>query len=138
MAFQSDDGIIFVPGLFGFGSFGPKDKPILRYFQFVLDAMEKNLGCLKSRSYFHEPPPTGPLDLRVNSLARAIDEILHVGFPFSKFKPKRLHLIGHSTGGLDIRLLLNERYSRFGGPTASERAAFLPYIASAVSISAPF
>lgn len=139
MPFQEKDGIIFVPGLFGFGSFGPTDAPVLQYFRQVAVTLEqqKEVGSLAGRHLFHEPPPTGPLSARVDSLAKIIDEILVVGFPKSKFIPERLHLIGHSTGGLDIRLLLNERYNRWGGPTASEKAALRERVASAVTISSP-
>jgi hypothetical protein len=117
--------ILFVPGFFGFGAFGHPDRPLVEYFARVEEALLKaHLRPL--RFAVHQPPPAGSLAERVRSLHLKASELLQQG-------AARLHLVGHSTGGLDARLLANPRYGAL-----PERGDLLRKIASVVTISAPF
>jgi hypothetical protein len=105
---------------------------------------------LKEPAYFivaHEPPPTGSLDSRVASLAELAGKLLR-GDPLphdarlktgQRFVAERLHLVGHSTGGVDARLFANSRYTWTGAPTsAKERQDLVDRIGTIVTLSAPF
>lgn len=138
MTIENGDVIVFIPGLLGFGAFGRKGAPVIEYFYHVMDTLETATGVpgLAQRCYVHEPPPTGPLAERVSSLARTVDWLLTSG-PIELGPAKRVHLVGHSTGGLDARLFVNRRYPRIAGPTASDQSALLKHIGSVVTLSAP-
>src|SRR5919204_2125654 len=117
--------VLFVPGFFGFGSFGHPDRPLIEYFARVEDAMLRaHLRPL--RFAVHEPPPAGSIADRVRSLYSRASELLAAG-------ATRLHLVGHSTGGLDVRLLAHPRYS-----AVPERADLIARIGSVITVSAPF
>ncbi len=138
MTVEADDAIVLVPGLLGFGQFGPRHAPLVRYFDRVVEALERRLPAgLARRCLHHEPPPTGPLVERVESLARAIEHLLTHGFDDGRPAPRRVHLIGHSTGGLDARLLLNEAHALLGGPSAAERRALRARVGAVVALSSP-
>jgi triacylglycerol lipase len=137
MAVQSGDVIVLVPGLLGFGSFGPKGAPVISYFRHVQAELERvlqsELGLASlPRFHVHEPPPTGPLALRVASLAGALEQLLAESSPEA-----RCHVIGHSTGGVDARLLVNLEYLPEGGPSRAEKERLRARIASVISIAAP-
>ena len=117
--------VLFVPGFFGFGAFGHPDRPLVEYFARVEDALLR-AHVRPLRFAVHEPPPAGSLAERVRSLHLKVLELASQGMT-------RLHLVGHSTGGVDARLFANERYS--GLP---ERGELLKLIASVITISAPF
>jgi triacylglycerol lipase len=117
--------VLFVPGFFGFGSFGHLDRPLIEYFARVEDALLR-AHVRPLRFAVHEPPPAGPLAERVRSLHVRAAEILRDG-------ATRLHLVGHSTGGLDARLLAHPRYAAL-----PERADLIARIGSLTTLSAPF
>src|SRR5437016_3171516 len=122
----------------GFGSFGSKDQPRISYFDNVIHAIEAALGTsLEGRCAVHEPPPTGPLERRVDSLYQQVDEVLTHGFRGGKDAIRRVHIVGHSTGGLDARLLLNRFYRWYAGPSAAEREKLTSRVATVVTVSAP-
>jgi hypothetical protein len=73
----------------------------------------------------HEPPPAGSLAERARSLHARAGEILRQG-------AERLFLVGHSTGGLDARLLAHPLYQALPA-----RAALIARIAAVVTLSAP-
>lgn len=139
MSVNPSDTIVLVPGLLGFGSFGPKgEPPKLSYFRHVCEALAhvltRDLGLPgPPRFHVHEPPPTGPLSERVASLWQAIDRILTLDVS----PGSRVHIIGHSTGGLDARLLVNPRYAPSLGPTSAEKQAIVARLGGVVSLSAP-
>ncbi|MFO0551729.1 MAG: hypothetical protein U0271_25310 [Polyangiaceae bacterium] len=135
MTLPSNEGVVFIPGLMGFGRFGSAAAPVIQYFDHVLDDFD--VPDIRERCIFHEPPPTGSLSARVSSLARALDQALSSSPRRGRPPPTKWHLVGHSTGGLDARLLVNRLYSGIGGPTASEKAPLLARIGNVVSISAP-
>ena len=114
--------VILVPGLFGFAHIGDID-----YFASVTPILSKRTGI--------EPealptPPTGPLWRRVNRLYEKVREEIKSG-------STPVHIVGHSTGGLDARLLVDPRYLWPGGPTGAERVSFFDSIGSVVSLSGP-
>jgi triacylglycerol lipase len=117
--------VLFVPGFFGFGSFGHPDRPLIEYFARVEDALLR-AHVRPIRFAVHQPPPAGSLANRVRSLHLRAAQVLADG-------ASRLHLVGHSTGGLDARLLAHPRYS--GLP---ERADLIARIGSVITLSAPF
>jgi pimeloyl-ACP methyl ester carboxylesterase len=119
------DVALFVPGFFGFGAFGHPDRPLVEYFARVEDALLR-AHVRPLRFAVHQPPPAGSIEERVRSLHLKASELVQQG-------ATRLHLVGHSTGGVDARLLANDRY---GGLPA--RAELLSKIASVITISAPF
>src|SRR5437763_16642078 len=117
--------VVFVPGFFGFGSFGHPDRPLIEYFARVEDALLR--GHLRPlRFVVHQPPPAAPVADRVRSLHAKVAELIGAG-------ATRLHLAGHSTGGVDVRLLAHPLYS--GVP---ERAEMIRRVASVITVSAPF
>src|ERR1700730_16098668 len=95
--------VLFVPGFFGFGSFGHPDRPLIEYFARVEDALLR-AHVRPARFAVHQPPPAGSLADRVRSLHGRAAELLREG-------ATRLHLVGHSTGGLDARLLAHPLYT---------------------------
>ncbi|MFN2547607.1 MAG: esterase/lipase family protein, partial [Myxococcales bacterium] len=95
--------VVFVPGFFGFGAFGHPDRPLIEYFARVEDALLR-AHVRPMRFAVHQPPPAGSLAERVRSLHDRIAELIAAG-------ARKLHLVGHSSGGLDARLLANEKYS---------------------------
>src|SRR6267142_1270641 len=117
--------VLFVPGFFGFGSFGHPDRPLIEYFARVEDALLR-AHVRPIRFAVHQPPPAGSLANRVRSLHLKAAQVLREG-------ASRLHLVGHSTGGLDARLLAHPRYT--GLP---ERGDLIARIASVITLSAPF
>jgi len=88
--------IFLIPGFFGFAHLGDFAYwgPVLRQLGTLLDeaGMPAEIHCVKSL-------PTASLRARTRSLLEAIAE--------ARLGPEAsIHLIGHSTGGLDARLLL--------------------------------
>lgn len=117
--------IVFVPGFFGFGEFGHPDRPLIEYFARVEEALLRaHLRPL--RFAVHQPPPAASVAERVRSLHGKVTELVTAG-------ATRLHLIGHSTGALDARLVAHPGYKAL-----PERADLIKRIASVVTISAPF
>ena len=111
--------IVFIPGFFGFGSFGDAGRPFIEYFANVEDALVRALPE-PMRFVVHEPPPTGALDERVRSLHQTVAKT-----------EGRVHLVGHSSGGLDARLFANARYN-------SPAKALHERLGAVVTLSAPF
>jgi len=114
-----------VPGFFGFGAFGHPDRPLIEYFARVEDALLR-AHVRPLRFAVHQPPPAGSLDERVRSLHRKAAELVAQG-------ATRLHLVGHSTGGLDARLLAHPGYAAL-----PPRPELIARIGSVITLSAPF
>jgi triacylglycerol lipase len=117
--------VLFVPGFFGFGAFGHPDRPLIEYFARVEEALLR--GHLRPlRFAVHQPPPAGSIAARVRSLHARASELLAAG-------ATRLHLVGHSTGGLDARLIAHPGYGAL-----PERGELIAKIGSVITVSAPF
>ena len=116
---------LFVPGFFGFGSFGHPDRPLIEYFARVEDALLR-AHARPAHFVVHEPPPAGSLAERARSLHAKAAEVLRNG-------AVRLHLIGHSSGAVDARLVAHPRYAALPA-----RGELIDRIASVISVSAPF
>lgn len=128
------DLVLLVPGLFGFGTFGSLPRR-LSYFERVGGVLASTLRLPSTRVLVHAPRPTAPFSVRVASLHARVTELLSEGLPDGPVE--RIHLIGHSTGGVDVRLLLNGKYFWPGGPTDEDRTRFIGRIGAAVAVSAP-
>lgn len=83
--------VYLIPGFFGFANLGD-----FAYFGHVLDALD-DLGLPRSRVHIVPTHPTASLPVRASRLLRRIQATAE--------PHDRLHLIGHSSGGLDARLL---------------------------------
>lgn len=87
--------VYLTPGLFGFARLAG-----VEYFQHVRTGLEQRFGergrAVEIRVF--EAPPTASLRRRATRLARLVDESAG-----SDEGP--IHLLGHSTGGLDVRLV---------------------------------
>jgi hypothetical protein len=115
--------IILVPGLFGFSTIGS-----IAYFDRVTELLSDATGITDIRPL--DTPPTGPLWRRVDMLHQAVREHLAQG-------ASKVHLVGHSTGGVDIRLLATSKYLWPGGPSGQDRVSFFDRLGALVSVSAP-
>jgi hypothetical protein len=99
--------IFLVPGFLGFKILG--DLP---YFLDVQEVLERELDKQGITAHFHPlgtDVPAGSLRLRAARLAKAV-AAKHSA------EAKSVHFVGHSTGGLDIRMLLSP-----GGAISSKR-----------------
>lgn len=117
--------VVFVPGFFGFGEFGHPDRPLIEYFARVEEALLR-AHVHPLRFAVHQPPPAASVAERARSLHVKVTELVAAG-------ATRLHLVGHSTGALDARLVAHPGYKAL-----PERADLIKRIASVITISAPF
>lgn len=97
-AAQSRHRIYFVPGMFGFGQLAGYD-----YFHHVQRCLAPRFRQEGLSATFHDvpSPPTSSLKERARVLATTIAHTSGTRDP--------IHIIGHSTGGLDARLALSPR-----------------------------
>jgi len=115
--------IYLVPGFFGFANLGQ-----LAYFGHVRRVLETGLSALGAGASIHvvRTPPTASLPQRAACLAETIAGTAHVVGP--------IHVIGHSSGGLDARLLAAPGAIL---PTRVACARFLPRLRSVVTVATP-
>jgi len=115
--------VYFVPGMFGFGSLAGYD-----YFRHVRDALSKRFADagVELVAEVVPTPPTSSLRHRARMLAKAVQASAAGDGP--------IHLIGHSTGGLDVRLVLSPTTDL---KSDAERLRWRPRVVSAVSLNAP-
>lgn len=92
---MSQQHIYLVPGFFGFTTLGS-----LNYFQGVRQELQRHLTDLGVDAVVHETQtlPTGSIRQRALRLLSLVEDT-------GGLEADGLHLIGHSTGGLDARLL---------------------------------
>ena len=118
------DRIYLVPGFFGFTNLGE-----LRYFghvhRFLGEACAR-LG-VDARVHTVKTPPTSSLRTRAARLLDAIAATLHPG-------DGAIHLVGHSSGGLDARLLVSPEVSL---PTRVDVERIARRVRTVVTVSTP-
>jgi pimeloyl-ACP methyl ester carboxylesterase len=88
--------VYLIPGFFGFSNLGD-----LHYFRAIREALQKNFAEA-GHEVFIPGVPTFPTGSLLRRSRRLLDCILENG---SLERAESIHLIGHSTGGLDARLL---------------------------------
>lgn len=98
--------VLLVPGFGGFDLLGP-----LHYYQGVVEYLRSGgEGGPTLSVHFFPNLPTASVPTRAAMLARWIGKRVHRGTIRVEEDPAasdRLHLVGHSTGGLDIRCLVS-------------------------------
>lgn len=116
--------IYLVPGFFGFKSLGS-----LNYFHRVSDSLSDALRRLKKDCEIIEcmTQPTG-------SITRRADRLLQTIVDTGGLEADEIHLVGHSTGGLDIRLLLSPGVKL---RSSDEEELIAKRVLNSVSISTP-
>lgn len=118
--------VFFAPGMFGFGRLASFD-----YFVHLERAVEEPFRAagLDVETYVADVPPTASIRRR----AARLNELIAGTFAASD-APARVHLVGHSTGGLDARLVASPS-ARLPVPEATRR--WLPNLASVTTMNAP-
>jgi triacylglycerol lipase len=116
--------VYFVPGMFGFGRLGTYD-----YFTHLRVGLEERFRRAGVTVAFEDvpAPPTSSLRHRTRILATTIART-------SGGEHGPIHLVGHSTGGLDVRLLLSP--SAHLGLNA-ELLSFRSRIRTAITVNTP-
>ncbi|HEX2673820.1 MAG TPA: hypothetical protein VHM25_23235 [Polyangiaceae bacterium] len=116
--------VYFVPGMFGFGQLAGYD-----YFKHLRAGLEKRFAQAGIQAVFEDvpAPPTSSLRYRSRILAATVAKSAGAD-------DGPIHLIGHSTGGLDVRLVLSPKVNL--GVT-SEQLAWRERVVSAVTINTP-
>src|SRR5688500_18847508 len=116
--------VYFVPGMFGFGRLGTYD-----YFTHLRVGLEERFRRAGLTVAFEDvpAPPTSSLRHRTRILATTIART-------SGGEQGPIHLVGHSTGGLDVRLLLSP--SAHLGLNA-ELLSFRSRIRTAITVNTP-
>jgi len=116
--------VFLVPGFFGFTSIGA-----LSYFQDVEQALSRALRRrrVEARIVRCETQPTASIPRRTDGLRQQV-------IASGGLRARELHFIGHSTGGLDVRMLLTPGARIARGDTA-QRISQLTR--TAISVSTP-
>jgi triacylglycerol lipase len=116
--------VYFVPGMFGFGHLAGYD-----YFKHVRVGLQKRFAQSGVEVIFEDvpAPPTSSLRYRSRILAATVAK--GAGDDDSP-----IHLIGHSTGGLDVRLVLSPKVNLGATP---EQLVWRERVVSAVTINTP-
>lgn len=119
--------IYFSPGFFGFGRLASYD-----YFEHLEKALEARFAEAghEVETYVVEVPPTASVRRRAGRLAELVAHTADVEDP----RGGPIHLVGHSTGGLDARLLASPGVSL---PIPAHKLAWLPRLASVTTLNAP-
>ena len=116
--------VFLVPGFFGFSSVGA-----VSYFQDVEDALRRGLSRRRVDAQIVrcETQPTASIVRRADRLRRQV--IDHGGL-----RAQELHFVGHSTGGLDVRMLLTPGVAIARGNSAQRIAE---RTRTAISVATP-
>ncbi|MCA9656809.1 MAG: triacylglycerol lipase [Myxococcales bacterium] len=115
--------VYLVPGFFGFANFGE-----FKYFAHVRRALEAGLRARGVTPELHEVRvlPTASLPRRAAALLAVIRQTWADGAPIS--------IVGHSTGGLDARLLMTPDVEL---PTGGQVDDLAPHVRAVVSVTSP-
>ncbi|MFP2895638.1 esterase/lipase family protein [Corallococcus sp. 4LFB] len=117
--------VYLVPGFFGFTQMGDKETERIAYFQNVPRLLEQRFKerGIDARVHPVASSPTSGLE------ARARDVFREMALTANE-DDAQLHLVGHSTGGLDARSVVSPRM-------AGEAPAFVKRVRSVVTLSTP-
>lgn len=117
--------VYFAPGMFGFGRLGSYD-----YFTHLEEALSAELEREgdEMRSYVVDVPPTASIRKRAARLANLVKETATDGSSL-------IHLVGHSTGGLDARLVASPTAHLPG--TARREHDWLDRLVSVTTLNTP-
>lgn len=115
--------IYMIPGMFGFSNLAGYD-----YFAHVKAALFRRYEArgLDLEIEVVAPPPTASIRHRAQMLARAVSRSAGSDGP--------IHLVGHSTGGLDLRLVLSSTRSL---KVSDEQLAWTRRVRTAVTVNTP-
>lgn len=115
--------VYFIPGMFGFGKLAGYD-----YFNHLKRSLTPHFWDRGLEVSFYDvpTPPTSSIRERARILGTTLAHTSGQEGP--------IHLIGHSTGGLDARLLLTPR-TAIGLPR--DMQAFLPRVQNLVTLNTP-
>ena len=115
--------LVLVPGFFGFVNFGP-----LVYFAHVRDLLEREFQAQNAKVLVHRvrTHPVSSLRQRARDLRDALVDLPDDG---------PIHIVGHSTGGLDGRLVTSPGVALGGDEAALEGCA--QRVRSVISICTP-
>ncbi|WP_164011965.1 esterase/lipase family protein [Pyxidicoccus trucidator] len=129
---EGRDHLVLVPGFGGFDALGS-----LRYYHGVTEVLrELEPGAELSVHYFPNLP-TASVQTRAHQLQRWLAGLWD---RLNVLPADRIHLIGHSTGGLDIRQLLTDYRVQYQQHARGQGGAWPPVldrIASAQFLSTP-
>jgi hypothetical protein len=116
--------VYLVPGFLGFANLGR-----LTYFGHVRRILAARFAALGLDAHIHmvRPPPTASLPIRATRVAEAIAATAKRG-------GGPIHLIGHSSGGLDVRLLTAPGV---GLPTTLDTEQLAARVQTVVTVSTP-
>ena len=116
--------IYLVPGFFGFTNLGR-----LRYFAHVREFLTQRCAAMGLKTAIHvvKTVPTSSLPKRAARVLETMAESMHPG-------TGSVHLIGHSSGGLDARLAAAPNVSL---PTALDVGRFAARIRTIISVATP-
>ncbi|MFO8071119.1 MAG: triacylglycerol lipase [Polyangia bacterium] len=120
----SEHTIFLVPGFFGFANLGG-----LRYFAHVTEKLESALSerGMRARIVPVATSPTGSIRQRAANLLETVLE-------HAPRDDSPIHLIGHSTGGLDARMLVTPAVSLTNG---SDPEPMVDRVRSVLTVSTP-
>jgi triacylglycerol lipase len=116
--------VYFVPGLFGFGRIAGYD-----YFTHMRQGLEQRFAAAGVELVCEDvpAPPTSSLRYRARVLANTVARTATEG-------QGPIHLVGHSTGGLDVRLVLSPQVDVGGNP---DMLRWRSRVVSAVTMNTP-
>lgn len=117
--------IFLIPGMFGFGRLAGYD-----YFEHVERALEERLRE-SGRAFHLEIVPTPPT-ASIRRRARVVAETVHATLQGKG--AAHVHLIGHSTGGLDARLLASPTVNL---SMPAEQLAWTKQIRTVITLNTP-
>ncbi len=117
--------VYFVPGLFGFGRIAGYD-----YFTHMRQGLEERFAAAGVELICEDvpAPPTSSLRYRARVLANTVARTATEG------QQGPIHLVGHSTGGLDVRLVLAPHVDVGGNPDVLR---WRSRVVSAVTMNTP-
>ncbi|NOK07783.1 esterase/lipase family protein [Corallococcus exercitus] len=117
--------VYLVPGFFGFTQMGDKETERIAYFQNVPRLLEQRFKerGIDARVHAVASAPTSGLEARARAVFREMARTANED-------DAQLHLVGHSTGGLDARSVVSPRM-------AGEAPAFVKRVRSVVTLSTP-